>query len=94
MKVKVEQRHIANGKRKDSAKCPVALALKERLVEGLCVNIDDRGNIEVWDAVDRQEYLSEYKKSVEDFVTKFDSNEAVEPFAFIVPIDEIHVKKR
>ena len=94
MKVKVDTHHIAHGKRKDSAKCPVALALKERLVDGLCVNIDDMGNIEVWDAFDRQSYLSEHRKSVEDFVTKFDSNETVEPFAFIVPIDETHVRKR
>ena len=74
MRIKVEQRHIEAGKRRDVRKCPVALALNE--ATGLEWMVAD-----CLSSLDGGIHRSA-PPSVIDFFSRFDEEMPVQPFEF------------
>ena len=72
--IKVTEKHIAKGIRVHGDKCPVALAIKEKLkIERLCVysyGANINGN------------AVRFPRAAALFVNRFDSGKSVKPFSF------------
>jgi hypothetical protein len=78
LKIKVTQEHIDKGERKSERFCPVALALKEQTHERAFV-LKENCYFLVRQYVPRKYPMP---KEVEEFVSKFDKGEKVDPFSF------------
>ena len=83
---KVEQKHIDNGIRMHTYKCPIALAIREKFESSGCgiVQIDvDSEDIFVW--FDNGETRQHYETPIEAqlFLEDFDNGDEVEPFDFV-----------
>lgn len=96
LRVEVTQQHINSGRTNHPYECPTALALKEALgVEYVCV-IDPRefqgqkdpGYIEWGERFNEPRGRQELTSELEEFITRFDRDEAVEPFSFELVIEE------
>lgn len=82
LKVKVTQKHIANGEPHDGDSCPIALALKQQGFRGVDVNYDSATFMDG----DFTVYLT-LPKVAQKFVSSFDEEEEVKPFEFTGKVD-------
>lgn len=88
MKIKVTEKHIANGLRDDCTNCAVALAMKEALPKFNQIYVGTRGatgHSRGWIA-----FHKPLPEEVTEFIISFDRGESVEPFEFELPFDHLN----
>lgn len=79
--ITVKQKHIRKGIPFDHCNCPIALAVEDRL------HATDLTTIKVsWDRIVLGEQVYELPRSARRFISKFDTNEKVTPFAFYLQV--------
>ena len=79
--IKVSADHIARGTKCDECNCPVALAIKEIVADGVYVQV-------CGDEIDLGGDLIQSARQVEQFVFDFDKGLPVEPFEFALEVPE------
>ena len=87
--IKVEQRHIDNGKREDCSYCPIALAIMETIPSNCLlgpfwkqVKVHDSNEIIV------RGITYNTSRKVSQFICDFDSGKEVEPMDFVLSKQE------
>lgn len=89
-KIHVSQKHIAQGRRHDPWKCPVALAVREELNAPINLKVSvGLWHILKYDDINivsgRWSSATAYTpRSVARFIKKYDKKEKVQPFNFIL----------
>ena len=86
MKIKVEQKHIENGRRLSPSRCPLALAIRDhygrKSFQTFHVNVGTRV-ASLWDFTDANPHaVYALPREAQTFAERFDCHKSVEPFEF------------
>ncbi len=77
MKFQISKNEITNGTRDNVVKCPTALSIRAKGFKNVIVYANSVSVNDTW---------YDLPPDVRNFIEKYDKNEKVKPFSFILPI--------
>jgi hypothetical protein len=88
-RIDVKQRHIMHGQRGKCNACPVALAIKEKVLKTTGVEVATYSvELTNWDGKNVKKVILNPPLGVARFVSYFDAGDPVQPFSFDLDIPE------